>query len=206
MPGTWCPHSGLTQGRRISSRRTGPVSSPWATCAAAARSALQLRWARDRRASSWFIACCTSKLACSYPAPSRISTIQEGEIKMFGLTPLGVIHTAISLIAVAAGLIALFRDKEISPRNGVGKIYIIATVLTCLTGFGIFQHGGFGKPHALGIITLVVLGVAAAAQRIGLFGRTAPYVETVSYSATFVFLIGATLQVRRLRAKLRPAA
>ena len=50
---------------------------------------------------------------------------------MFGLTQLGVIHTAISLIAVSAGLIALFRDKEISPRNGVGKIYIIATVLTC---------------------------------------------------------------------------
>ena len=40
---------------------------------------------------------------------------------MFGLTQLGVIHTAISLIAVAAGLIALIRDKEISPRNTLGK-------------------------------------------------------------------------------------
>ncbi len=159
---------------------------------------------------------------------------------MFGLTPLGVIHTAISLIAVAAGLIALFRDKEISPRNGVGKIYIIATVLTCLTGFGIFQHGGFGKPHALGIITLVVLGVAYVAGYTKFYGRFSPYIETVSYSATFLFhlipgitetttrlplgapllpnaeapalqaasavlgvlfLIGATLQVRRLRAR-----
>ena len=164
---------------------------------------------------------------------------------MFGLTPLGVIHTAISLIAVAAGLIALFRDKEISPRNGVGKIYIIATVLTCLTGFGIFQHGGFGKPHALGIITLVVLGVAYVAGYTKLYGRLSPYIETVSYSATFLFhlipgitetttrlplgapllpnaevpalqaatavmgvlfLIGAALQVQRLRARLgRPA-
>ncbi len=165
---------------------------------------------------------------------------------MLGLTPLGVIHTAISLIAVAAGLIALFRDKEISPRNGVGKTYIIATVLTCLTGFGIFQHGGFGKPHALGIITLVVLGVAYVAGYTKLYGRLSPYIETVSYSATFlfhlipgitetttrlplgtpllpnaeapalqaatavmgvVFLIGAALQVRRLRARLgQPAA
>lgn len=163
---------------------------------------------------------------------------------MFGLTQLGVIHTAISLVAVAAGLIALFRDKEISPRNGVGKIYIIATVLTCLTGFGIFQHGGFGKPHALGIITLLVLGVAYVAGYTKLYGRASPYIETVSYSATFlfhlipgitetttrlplgapllpnaeapalqaasavlfvVFLIGAALQVRRLRARLRPA-
>src|SRR5258708_38375289 len=97
---------------------------------------------------------------------------------MFGLTPLGVIHTAISLIAVAAGLIALFRDKEISPRNGVGKIYIIATVLTCLTGFGIFQHGGFGKPHALGIITPVVLGVASVARYTSVYGRLAPYIQT----------------------------
>ncbi len=106
---------------------------------------------------------------------------------MLGLTPLGTIHTAISLIAVAAGLIALIGDREISPRNLVGKIYLITTILTCLTGFGIFQHGGFGKPHALGIITLVVLGVAAVAGYTRLYGRASPYIETVSYSATFLF-------------------
>src|SRR6266702_1578771 len=176
---------------------------------------------------------------------TRTSAVSEKEIDMFGLTPLGVIHTAISLIAVAAGLIALVRDKKISPRNVLGKVYVITTVLVCLTGFGIFQHGGFGKPHALGIITLVVLGVAYVAGYTKLYGRASPYIETVSYSATFLFhlipgitetttrlplgapllpnaeapalqaatavmgvafLIGAALQVRRLRAKLgRPA-
>jgi hypothetical protein len=164
---------------------------------------------------------------------------------MLGLTPLGTIHTAISLIAVAAGLIALIRDKEISPRNRVGQVYVIMTVLTCLTGFGIFQHGGFGNPHVLGIVTLIVLAVAAIAGYSRLFGRASPYVETVSYSATFffhwipaiaetstrlplgaplvasaeapelqaataalfvVFLVGATLQVRRLRARPRQVA
>ena len=54
--------------------------------------------------------------------------------------------------------VAFVRDEEISPRNTVGKVYIVTTVVTCLTAFGIFQHGGFGKPHALAIITLVVLG------------------------------------------------
>jgi len=106
---------------------------------------------------------------------------------MLGLTPPGTVHTAISLVAVAAGIIALVRDKEISPRNDLGKIYVIATVLTCLTALGIFQHGGFGKPHALAIITLVVLGVAAVAANTRLYGRASPYVETVSYSATFLF-------------------
>ncbi|RZL90261.1 MAG: hypothetical protein EOP82_16045 [Variovorax sp.] len=166
---------------------------------------------------------------------------------IFGLTPLGALHTAISLVAVAAGLIALIRDKQIMAGNGLGKTYIWATVLTCLTGFGIFQHGGFGKPHVLGIVTLIVLGVAAIAGRSQLFGRASKYIETVSYSLTFffhmipgvtetftrlptgspvfanaddpglqkvigpifvVFLVGAFLQVRRLRAarRLDPAA
>ncbi len=161
---------------------------------------------------------------------------------MLGLTPFGTFHTAISLIAVAAGLIALVRDQEISPKNRVGKIYVLTTIITCLTGFGIFHHGGFGKPHVLGIITLVVLGIAAAAGKARLFGRASTGIETLGYSATFffhmipavtetatrlpvkaplvanaeapalqavigvlfvVFLIGAALQVRRLRANGR---
>src|SRR5438128_10415211 len=106
---------------------------------------------------------------------------------MLGLTTLGTWHTAISLVAVAAGFFALVRDKEISWRNGVGKLYVVTTAITCLTAFGIFQHGGFGKPHALGIITLVVLGVAYVAGYTKLYGRLSPYIETVSYSATFLF-------------------
>jgi uncharacterized membrane protein len=106
---------------------------------------------------------------------------------MLGLTPLGMIHTAISLIAVAAGIVAFVRDREISAKNLVGKTYVVGTILTCLTGFSIFQHGGFGVPHVLGIITLVVLGLAAVAGTSRLFGRASRYVEAVSYSATFFF-------------------
>ena len=106
---------------------------------------------------------------------------------MFGLTPLGAIHTAISLVALAAGIIALARDKEIVAQSTLGKTYIWATVLTCLTGFGIFQHGGFGKPHSLGVITLVVLSLAMLAAKTTLFGRVSRYVETISYTMTFFF-------------------
>ncbi len=105
---------------------------------------------------------------------------------MAGLTNLGIIHTAISLVALGAGVVTLIRHKEISPRNFVGKLYIWTTVLTCLTGFPIMQHGGFGKPHALGIITLLVLVLAALAGK-SKFGGASRYIETVSYSATFFF-------------------
>jgi uncharacterized membrane protein len=120
---------------------------------------------------------------------------------MLGLTPLGTFHTAISLIAVTSGAIALIRDKEITWENTIGKIYVVTTIVVCLTGFGIFEHGGFGKPHVLGIITLVVLGIAYAAGKKNLFfGKASPYVETVGYSTTFFFHIvpGVTETATRL--------
>ena len=106
---------------------------------------------------------------------------------MFGLSSLGLVHTAISLVAVIAGAIALLRDKQIVSGNQIGRIYIWTTALTCLTGFGIFAHGGFGKPHALGVITLIVLAMAYGAGRYGWFGSLAKYVEVVGYSLTFFF-------------------
>ena len=36
---------------------------------------------------------------------------------MLGLTPLGAVHTAISLIALVAGFAALWRYREISTRS-----------------------------------------------------------------------------------------
>lgn len=48
---------------------------------------------------------------------------------MLGLTPLGTFHTAISLIAVGAGLVAFIRDKQINPHNLLGRIYVITTVI-----------------------------------------------------------------------------
>jgi uncharacterized membrane protein len=158
---------------------------------------------------------------------------------MYGLTQLGVIHTLISLVAVFAALIAFVRDKGIDPANTLGKVYIWSTILTCLTGFGIFEHGGFGKPHVLGIVTLLTLGAAWWGDQ-GRFGPKSVYISTLCYSITFLFhmipavtetttrlplgapllpgheapelkaitgvmfvlyVIGASLQVRRLRAR-----
>ena len=106
---------------------------------------------------------------------------------MLGLTNLGVVHTAISFVAVGAALTCFFSYGAISLRTRAGRVYVIATVLTCLTGFFIFQHGGFGKPHALGIITLIVLAIAYAAEKKQAFGKASPYIETVSYSLTAFF-------------------
>ncbi|WP_332856207.1 hypothetical protein [Duganella sp. S19_KUP01_CR8] len=105
---------------------------------------------------------------------------------MYGLTQLGVIHTLISLVAVAAGVAAFARYGRIDPASRTGKVYVYTTILTCLTGFGIFAHGGFGKPHALGVITLLTLGLAWWADR-GKFGARSEAVSVCAYSITFLF-------------------
>lgn len=119
---------------------------------------------------------------------------------MLGLTSLGIVHTLLSLVAVAAGATALLRDHRISWRNAVGKVYVWTTALTCLTGFGIFQHGGFGKPHVLAVVTLALLAVALGAELRHAFGKASPYVAVVSYSATYLFhwIPGVTETATRL--------
>ncbi len=118
---------------------------------------------------------------------------------MFGLTQLGVLHTVLSLVAVVAAVISLVKHKEVSPRQRSGQVYIVATIITCLTGFGIFQHGGFGPPHALGIMTLVVLAIAYAAGR-GVFGRVSRRIEIIAYTTTVFFhsVPGVTESLTRL--------
>ncbi|GGC66791.1 hypothetical protein [Undibacterium terreum] len=121
---------------------------------------------------------------------------------MFGLTPVGFFHTLISITAVIAGICAYVQERRIHPDDVAGEIYIWATIFACLTGFGLFVHGGFGKAHVLGIATLLVLTVAALAGKRNIFGRASLYVETVFYSATFLFhmIPGMTETLTRLPA------
>lgn len=104
---------------------------------------------------------------------------------MLGLSIFGIVHTIIGLIAVGFGIAAFWRHAEIGTRTRSGQLYVVLTVLTCITGFFLFKHGGFGKPHALGVLTLIVLGAAYGAERRP--GRLARYIAVVSYSTTFFF-------------------
>ncbi|MGC4016568.1 MAG: hypothetical protein QM755_18915 [Luteolibacter sp.] len=113
---------------------------------------------------------------------------------MLALTPLGIAHTAIGVVALIAGIAAFIRDKWIIPGTTLGMVYIWTTFVTAVTGFGIYEHGGFGKPHVLGVLTLIVLAIVALAGR-SRFGKASPYVETVGLTLTFLFhLIPGTVE------------
>jgi len=106
---------------------------------------------------------------------------------MLGLSALGAVHTAIALVAVLSGFAMTLRFGRIGADLSLGKTYIACTALACLTSLGIFMHGGFNVAHSLALVTLVTLGVAAAAGRSRETGRAAKYVETLGYSSTLFF-------------------
>lgn len=121
---------------------------------------------------------------------------------MLGLTTLGVLHTAIGLVALGCGVGVLVRDREITARTALGRTYLVTTLLTALTGLGIFQHGGFGPPHVLALLTLAALGGGFAASVVGLPGGWPRYLQAVCYSATILFHLipGVTETLTRLPA------
>lgn len=119
---------------------------------------------------------------------------------MAGLTTLGVYHTAFALVALFFGFITLIRYKEISPGNRSGAIYIITTAVTAATSLGIYQHGGFGFPHILSILTLIGLAVGTLAAFTGLFGASSRFIQAISLSSTILLHLipGVTEVLTRL--------
>lgn len=118
------------------------------------------------------------------------------------LSTLGILHTLVSLCAVAAGSAALLRAGRIQLGDALGRGYAWLTALSAASGLLIFAHGGFGKAHALALLTLLVLGLAWLARHSRLFGHAGAATEAVALSASFLFHLipGVTETTTRLPA------
>ena len=103
------------------------------------------------------------------------------------LSPLGVFHTAVSIIAIIVALYALLRDGKISPTNGRGRLYILLTVITCLTALPIMKTGHFTQAHVLAVIVLIVLPIAVYVPSFKFLGKSAAYIQVFLMSLTLFF-------------------
>jgi len=72
------------------------------------------------------------------------------------------IHVAISLVAIAAGLVAVYGLLTGQLLAGWTLVFLATTAATSATGFG-FPFEKLLPSHILGVISLVVLAVAAVA-------------------------------------------
>ncbi|NNU34817.1 hypothetical protein HK413_13525 [Mucilaginibacter sp. S1162] len=100
------------------------------------------------------------------------------------LSLLGIIHTAISILALFTGFYCLLRDGKIAPLTDNGKLYILLTIITCLTSFPIMKTGHFTGAHGLGVMVLALLPVGIYIKAVKPLTKTADYVQVFVMSAT----------------------
>jgi hypothetical protein len=74
-----------------------------------------------------------------------------------------LVHVILSLIGIAAGLVAQFGMLGGKRLEGWTALFLITTILTSVTGF-FFPVTGFLPSHAVGIISLVFLAAALVAR------------------------------------------
>ncbi len=119
---------------------------------------------------------------------------------MLGLSALGTVHTAISLVAIVAGIVALARDKVILATNRLGWLYLAATTLTAVTALMIFRHGGFRIGHQFAVATLLALALGALAACTHLFGRISRYVQALFFTSSLLIhaITGSAESLTRL--------
>jgi hypothetical protein len=82
---------------------------------------------------------------------------------ILGLTPFTFIHTLISLVAIASGLLVLFGLLGNRRMDGTTAVFLFFAVATSVTGF-FFPFHGVTPAIILGIISLVVLAPTLAAR------------------------------------------
>jgi hypothetical protein len=79
-----------------------------------------------------------------------------------GLSAYGFVHTALSLLALVAGLIVVMGLLAAKRFDALTALYLASAVAANATAFGF--PASFGVPHYIGGVTLVVLLVAILAR------------------------------------------
>jgi hypothetical protein len=103
------------------------------------------------------------------------------------LSILGIIHTAISILALLSAFYALSVEGKINPADRLGKIYIILTIVTCLTSLPIMKTGHPTAGHYVAVLILVLLPIAIYIRQLRIFGKLADYIQVILMSATLFF-------------------
>jgi len=115
---------------------------------------------------------------------------------------LGTVHTAVSLVPVAAGLYGFVRYRAIEPAARSGRVYLAGLALSVLTSFGLSSTGGFNPGHALGILALLAAFGSLLVCRLPFLGRLRPYLAMFGLSFSFFLTLvpGITETLTRLPA------
>ncbi|MEP9354656.1 hypothetical protein ABLE93_13795 [Xanthobacter sp. KR7-65] len=109
---------------------------------------------------------------------------------MFGISPLGWVHTLGSLPAIPFAIYMFARHGRIVPRSLPGAFYFVAMLIGALTVF-LVAHQPIS--NVIGAATLVLLLVGFGIGWLPWLGRAATYIETICLSLTAFLLMVPTV-------------
>ncbi|MBS7545392.1 hypothetical protein [Ancylobacter oerskovii] len=114
---------------------------------------------------------------------------------MFGISPLGWIHTLGSLPAIPVAFYMFVRYGRIVPRSVPGVVYFVSMVIGAVTAF-LVAHEPVG--YVIGAVTLLFLLAGYGVGRLPGLGRAAHYIETVCLSlSTFLLMLPTVTEILR---------
>jgi hypothetical protein len=104
---------------------------------------------------------------------------------MFGISPIGWVHTLASLPAVPVAAYMFIRHGRIVPRSKPGIAYFIAMLVGSVT---IFPIAHMPASNIIALVTMALLFIGYGVGRTTIVGRATKYVEVITLSLT-VFLL-----------------
>ncbi|TSJ60594.1 hypothetical protein FO470_17800 [Starkeya sp. 3C] len=114
---------------------------------------------------------------------------------MFGISPLGWVHTLGSLPAIPVAFYMFARYGRIVPRSTAGAIYLVSMLIGALTVF-LVTHVPVG--NVIGAVTIVLLVAGYAVGWVPGLGRAGRYIETVCPSLTaFLLMLPTVTEILR---------
>lgn len=114
---------------------------------------------------------------------------------MFGISPLGWVHTIGSLPAIPVALYMFARHGRIVPRSLPGAVYFVSMLVGAATVFLVAREP---VSYGIGATTLLVLLAGYGIERILGPTRPARYVETICLSlSAFLLMLPTVTEILR---------
>ncbi|TCK16694.1 hypothetical protein EV667_4469 [Ancylobacter aquaticus] len=108
---------------------------------------------------------------------------------MFGISPIGWVHTLGSLPAIPAAAYMFARYGRIVPRSPAGTLYLVSMLIG---GFTVFLVAHEPISNVIGALTILFLAAGYTVGRVGL-SRAGRYIETILLSVTAFLLMVPTV-------------
>lgn len=114
---------------------------------------------------------------------------------MFGISPLGWLHTLGSLPAIPVAAYMFARYGRIVPRSTPGAVYFVSMLIGAATVFLVAHEP---VSYIIGTVTLVLLIAGYGVGQLPGLGRAATYIETVCLSLTaFLLMLPTVTEILR---------